>query len=198
MMRLSQSYHTRALPADSALWGRDAKEALAGPAGGTDLSEGRHQRIGHRAVVRRVRAGRHAGRDRRPPQLPPELCKFQRDADPEYRASLDGPVGGAGRAVTGALTANRWRLVRRGASPEAAACRAAAGLREAGDGHFGARPPAHLGHQFAPPKPRRPARSSACWRDLLGRHRAADPARGARRPRPAVAGIPSSRRFATA
>jgi hypothetical protein len=26
--------------------------------------------------------GRHAGRDRRPPQLPPELCKFQRDADP--------------------------------------------------------------------------------------------------------------------
>jgi hypothetical protein len=30
----------------------------------------------------RVRAGRHAGRDRRPPQLPPELCKFQRDADP--------------------------------------------------------------------------------------------------------------------
>jgi hypothetical protein len=57
-------------------------KALAGPAGGTDLSEGRHQRIGHRAVVRRVRAGRHAGRDRRPPQLPPELCKFQRDADP--------------------------------------------------------------------------------------------------------------------
>jgi hypothetical protein len=32
----------------------------------------RHQRIGHRAVVRRVRAG---GRDHRPPQ-------FQRDADP--------------------------------------------------------------------------------------------------------------------
>jgi hypothetical protein len=52
-LRLSHSYHTRALPADSVLrWGRlrRKRRRSAGPAGGTDLSEARHR--GHRALVR--------------------------------------------------------------------------------------------------------------------------------------------------
>jgi hypothetical protein len=51
----------------------------------------------------RGRARSLAPRRPRLPQLPPELCKFHRDADPglqaEYRASLGGPVGGAAGGV---------------------------------------------------------------------------------------------------
>ena len=54
LMRLTQSYHTHSRSARGfRIIGPLAaqKKALAGPAG-SDLSEGRHQRIGHRAVVR--------------------------------------------------------------------------------------------------------------------------------------------------
>jgi hypothetical protein len=52
MMRLTQSYRTRSARGFRIMGPVAAeKKALAGPAGGTD-SEGRHQRIGHRAVVR--------------------------------------------------------------------------------------------------------------------------------------------------